>query len=515
MSHVRHEEIMPGLWKFTDTCNVYVIGQDAHAIAIDFGSGAWLDDLPALGITRLEHVFLTHHHDDQCAGLSARSDWPFTIHAPVGEGRFLDPAQEGAGHRAPWFGDGCPASYAAPKGRIAHIVYDMAGFGWFFWHHRRLRFYLTPGHGPHAISVLIEHQGKGIVCCGDAAHAGATVWEPYHLEWDHWTGTGALAAWEGIERLAGLGVDVLCPAHGPVIEDDPRQLLRTLSDKLLHFYRAKGQISPGEADRNLPPEVRACGAFRYLPHLYQFGCNGYLLVSETGEALVVDPTTSDLEALAALCADIQVRPTAMAVSHYHFDHCDAIPAVRDRYGAVAWLHPRIADAWLDPAHTLLPWLLPQTLQPFSLWPDAGDWQWNEYTFRIAPWPGQTWWHCAFMTEVDAHRVLFAGDSFQPAGIWNGTGGFCAYNNSRFLEGYVPSARLALAWQPEIVAAGHTNCYAFAPAKFEKILAWAQDAHDAVLALCPHGDLERDYYAVFARIAEDGYRTPGRAVTRRL
>jgi glyoxylase-like metal-dependent hydrolase (beta-lactamase superfamily II) len=278
-----------------------------------------------------------------------------------------------------------------------------------------------------------------------------------------------------------------------------------LSERLLQFYRQKGQISPGEPDRNIKGDKLACGAWRYLPNLYQFGTNGYLLVSEKGEALVVDPTSGDMKVLDALCKELNVIPTAMTVSHYHFDHCDAIPELREKYGAKAWLHPYIAEAWEDPEHTILPWLLKKRLHPYELWPENGEWKWNEYPFKIAPWPGQTWWHCVFMTDIDGEKVMFAGDSFQPSAIWNGTGGFCAYNNSRFLDGYVPSAQLALDWRPDIMAAGHANCYHFSPKKFLKIQRWARDTHDAVLALCPSGDLGQDYYSLFDRISEKGFR----------
>jgi hypothetical protein len=110
-----------------------------------------------------------------------------------------------------------------------------------------------------------------------------------------------------------------------------------------------------------------------------------------------------------------------------------------------------------------------------------------------------------MAEVDGKKVMFAGDSFQPSAIWTGTGGFCAYNNSRFLDGYVPSAKLALEWQPDIMAAGHTNCYLFSPKKFVKIQSWARKTHDSIQALCPCGDLEKDYYSLFDRISEKGFR----------
>lgn len=499
--------ILPGLHHFADSCNVYVLQDGAHAIAIDFGGGEWLAALPGLGITQLDHVLLTHHHADQCAGLAAQPTWSFAIHAPVGEERFLDPARAADFGPPPWLGTGCPASYAAPATRIPGVRYDLAGFGNLWWRGRRVRVLHTPGHGPHAVSFSIEFHGHQLVFCGDAVHAGATIWQPYHLEWDHWTGGGALAAWEGIERLRGVAVDLLLPAHGPVIRERPRQVLATLARRLLAFYHAKGPISPGAPDLHLVPATLACGAFRYLPHLYQFGMNGYLLTTDHGTALVVDPFLDDLPLLDALCRELGVRPTAATATHYHYDHLDGLPAVKERYGATTWLHPLVAECWRDPAHTLLPWLTAKPIVADLLWPARGTWTWEGHEFQITPWSGQTWWHCAFMTVVDGQRVMFAGDSFQPAAIWNGTGGFCAYNQSRFRAGFHASAQLALAWRPQIMAAGHTNCYRFAPSKFRQIARWSLRAEAAVLALCPHGDLERDYYSLFAPLLRPGLTAP--------
>ena len=36
--------------------------------------------------------------------------------------------------------------------------------------------------------------GKALAFCGDAVHAGGTIYQPYHLEWAHWTAEGSLEA---------------------------------------------------------------------------------------------------------------------------------------------------------------------------------------------------------------------------------------------------------------------------------------------------------------------------------
>ena len=100
-----------------------------------------------------------------------------------------------------------------------------------------------------------------------------------------------------------------------------------------------------------------------------------------------------------------------------------------------------------------------------------------------------------MTDIDGKSVCFTGDSFQPNTRWNGTGGFCAYNGSRFPNGFIPTSQLILSWNPEIVAAGHASIFSFSKTKFGKIIAWAQRAKKAVTSLCPYGDSESQYYSL--------------------
>ncbi len=258
------KQLIANLYLFEDTCNVYVVAGEGEAIAIDYGSGAWLDEYEALGLPPVRHVFLTHHHNDQCAGLLARDAWPFAIHAPPGEQPLLSPEGVAEFWRTRRDG-GVPRSYAALERGIPGVVYDMDGWADLFWGSSRVRFISTPGHGTGAASVLVNVGSKQVLFCGDAAHAGGAIWQPYHLEWDHWTGAGALQAWEGVERLRGVGIDLLCPSHGPAVDRQIRATLEALSRRLLDLYRVKGSICAGERDYYLPPRFLNCGARGVLP----------------------------------------------------------------------------------------------------------------------------------------------------------------------------------------------------------------------------------------------------------
>ena len=387
-----------------------------------------------------------------------------------------------------------PASYDLLERGIEGIHYNMTGSGDLFWQDRRIRFIDTPGHGRGAMSVILDHRGKQLVFCGDAAHEGATIWQPYHLEWDHWTGEGVLAVWEGVQRLANLGMDTLCPSHGPIITKAPRDMLTQLGQKLMAFYHAKGSICPGEKDRYCSPRIMRCGARQLLPNLYQFGTNAYLLVGSKGEAMVIDVMASEMAELDALLDDLGgCSLTAATCTHYHWDHSDGLPEVKRRFGTTTYLHPWVAEALKDVETNDKPWLPKEPILPDRLLPENGQWEWNEFTFRVAPFPGQTRWHCALMAEIGGKRVLFGGDNFQTNSRWNGTGGFCAFNGSDFRRGFIPSAQQVIDWNPDVIANGHGVYFSYRREHFEKIIRWADKAEAAVAAICPTGDLYSDYY----------------------
>lgn len=500
------EVVCENLLKIKDTCNVYLIKDNNRAIAIDFGSGNWLKKLPAVGIDKIEHVFLTHPHSDQCFGLGAIDGFDFIVHAPAGADVFLDPCRREQFLATDRFSRGCPDSYSVPPEPIEGIKYDIAGFTDMYWHNKRIRFLSTPGHTAFAVSVLVDIAERQVVFCGDAAYADATVWHPFNLEPDHWTGRAILASWEGIKRLAGLRIDLLCPSHGETIEGNPNKMLGQLADKLLAFYESKGSISPDEPDDYFEPEaVYNYPAQRILPNLYHFGMNGYLLVSKNKQALVVDPWKQDFNALDKLLDGPLkgIKITAAVASHYHLDHCDGFSELKEKYGAKIYLHPIFAKILAEPEQYYMPWLPPEPSMADEVWPKEGLWRWNEYEFSVGHFPGQTWHHCGFMTVVNGRKVFFGGDSFQPNSRWNATGGFCAYNGGRFEDGFVKSAQKILDWSPDIIAAGHGTYFQFNRSKFEKIIHWAQKTQQSIRSLCPEGDIKGQYFDLSGSAGPEG------------
>ena len=305
------------LFLYPDTCNVYLLRCGSCAVCVDFGSGAWRDHLGDLGVSRVTDVVLTHGHRDQVCGLYRKAPnsggqsaqtpaaqtpavHPPVVHVPAGDAQLLD----AAGLATFWDryqDNGCPSSYAAPRLPVPGAVADVGPDSELLAGGARFCAIPTPGHTTGALTYLVEWQGLQLAFCGDAAHAGGRLWQPYHLEWDHWTPGGALAAWYGLERLQAHPIGLLLPSHGPVVRKGARTCLLRLQDRLMEMIRAKGSVCPGEPAHWLDCEPTPSGAARISPHLYAFGGNGYLVLSDRGDGFVIDPTLPDMAALDALC----------------------------------------------------------------------------------------------------------------------------------------------------------------------------------------------------------------------
>jgi len=485
-------QLAPDLFLFPDACNVYLLRDGDRAVAVDFGSGAWRARLDEIGVKQVDHVILTHAHRDQLYGLYRSDDHAYAVHAPVGEGPLLR-APDLAHFWKTYQANGCPSCYASPRLPLDDVRFDLAGDSETLVGPARFCAIATPGHTPGGLTYVVEWRGRYLAFCGDAVHAGGKLHQPYHLEWDHWTPSGCLAAWHGLERLSYCHFDLLLPSHGPIIDRRPRTCVRKVQKRLLDLITVKGSVSPGEKSRWFDLEQLACGARRVLPHLYHFGANSFLLVSDSGEGLVVDPHLAGIDQLFPLLQEIgPLRITAATASHYHLDHSDGLDFIRRECGARVWLHPWVAEPIVDRNRLDVPWLPTESIAPDRLLPANGPFRWCEYRFASHPFPGQTRWHTAFDTRVDGRHVLFSGDNYQPTTRWNGTGGFCSFNGSRFSDGFAHSARTALDIAPEIICNGHGCVYRFAPSQYRRILRWTEKAEKTIAALCPSPQWLADY-----------------------
>ena len=87
------QKISDNLYRFEDTCNVYVVRNGNRCVLIDFGSGKILDHLQALGITQVDWILHTHHHRDQCQGDYKAVERKIPIAVPAHERHLFADAQ--------------------------------------------------------------------------------------------------------------------------------------------------------------------------------------------------------------------------------------------------------------------------------------------------------------------------------------------------------------------------------------------------------------------------------------
>lgn len=494
----RWQSVGLGVLRYADGVNTYAVRTEpGHIVIIDPGRGRWWHHLDQIGVTMVDAVVITHLHRDGVCGLyrpgPLADEYRGDIFLPTGD---LPLADDIKTFWANYQAAGCPTSYAAPRQpllrssrqRLRAIGADSEiCFG-----KVHLCAIATPGHSRGALSYLLNCGDRQAIFCGDAAHAGATIHQPYHLEWDHWTPEGVLQAWYGLERLRSNRIDLLLPSHGNIVRREPRDLLARLQDRLLRLVSAKTAIAAGEPSRWYNAETVAEGVRQILPHLYAFGGNSYLLASYDGSALIVDPVKGSLPALERLVEHTGLRPDVATATHYHYDHSNGLLDLRKRYGAQIWLHPWVAEPLRDRNRLDVPFLPLESVDADRVLPEEGRLRWREYDLGVRPYPGQTWWHCAFDTLVDDRRVLISGDNFQPPSRWNGTGGFCAFNGSRFREGFARSARVGLQIAPDIVCNGHQCLYHFDARLHEAILAWCDEAETAVADVCPGSAWRANY-----------------------
>ena len=457
------QAVAPGIHRFSDTCNVYVLVSGADAVLVDVGSGDVLDELGALGVERVTDVVVTHHHRDGVQGLARVAAAGAQIWVPPVERHLIEDASRHWQERAlendydlrqDLFSllDSVPVAGDAAE-------YRTRPYGAF-----ELYALPTPGHTAGSLTYLLEHEGRRLAFCGDLVYGDGRLWSLAATQWSYSGAEGLAATHVSCAVLAARGPDLLLPAHGPVVED-PAGSLAAVRERVGELFRLRLE-QPWDLD-DMVAQPWAPITPHFLRNRASFA-NSYALVSESGAALVIDfgydvttglvPATRRearralLWPLDALRRDHGVERIEAAIpTHYHDDHVAGLELLRDVEGAEVWAPENVAPILLEPGRYDLPCLWFEPIWVDRVLTLGEPLRWHEYELKLHPLPGHTLYAVAIEVEVDGKRILATGDQ-QSGGerpILN-----YQYRNGFRIDDFAASAELYRSVRPDVIVSGH-------------------------------------------------------------
>lgn len=523
------QQVGPGIWLIPDTCNVYLVkAEDADtAIAIDFGSGAVLDHLAALGIERLTDVLMTHHHRDQGQGLPRAVEHGARIHVPPVEvdlfarvdehwrTRTLDNDYNLRQDRFSLL-EPVPVHGTVPEYRLFHP----GGVP--------VRPIPTPGHTTGSVTYLLDREGRRFAFTGDLIHSPGTVWSLAATQWTYTGNEGPAMTVLSCYLLGDERPDVLLPSHGRPMED-AEDALALLASRMQSYVDSRRPNPWDLADRLRNPFVPITE--HLLLNRSSMSCS-YVLLSVTGEALLIDygydmmtglPAGQDrasrrpwLASLPALKAQYGVTRVAVALAtHYHDDHIASMPLLRDVEGTELWAPDNVAPILEDPWRYDLPCQWYEPIPIDRVVPTGGSVTWNEYEIGIHAQPGHTLFAAAFSLEVDGVRVVFTGDQQENLGIPGERNEILNYQyRNRFRLGdYVQSAELYRRIAPGLLLSGHWEPRTVDEGYLQYLLDAGHGLDETHAALLPLDELDLGADGVLARLVPYRASAPAGSVLR--
>ncbi|HET6742575.1 MAG TPA: MBL fold metallo-hydrolase [Kribbella sp.] len=449
-----------------DSCLVYLLVDPASrsAVAIDAGSGRWLDRVASYGVDRVTDVLVTHHHRDQVEGLPLLAATGARIWVPENEAGLI----ADVGHH--WQQRNLVNNYDLHTDRfsllepvpVAGVMkdYSTSEIG-----HLTVQTLPTPGHTPGSVSYLID----GTAFTGDLIHSPGKVWSGAALQWSYVGMEGAAMTMASLMQLLDHQPRALLPSHGTRM-DDPLTAVRATCIALQDLIRVRLGTPSGLLDKLEDPYVELS------PHLLMNRTSesrSYALLSDSGTALLIDygydlttsiPTGGPrhvvrpwLPSLRALRRDYGIDRVEVAIpTHYHDDHVAAFNLMREVHGTEVWAAAPVAHVLENPTDYDLPCLWYEPIPCAQHVADGATVRWREYELSLYDLPGHTLYASAIGFEVDGRRVLATGD--QQTGSWEPGGAAevpnFQYANAFAAEDYVASAALYQRLQPELMISGH-------------------------------------------------------------
>ncbi|HLV02116.1 MAG TPA: MBL fold metallo-hydrolase [Acidobacteriota bacterium] len=491
------------IYRWTDTCNVYVIRNGERAILIDLGDGSVLDHLEEIGVKEVEWVLLTHHHREQIQGHPRLRGTGIGVAGPEGERELFENPTRFRKMR-PQLSDRFSvygSSYVRPP--VEPLVLDrrFKRMDRFQWGDYEFWVVETPGNSPAAVSYMVNLNGHWLGFSGDVILDDSRMHTWFDSEWDYSFASGIYALYRSAVLLEKFEPRLLLPSHGPVIQGAVEQLrsyqekLKALEGLVLRGYPVHTFAISDQDPLSKPTAVPHL--WQVSPHLFKFrGPNFWpnfsIIMSDTGHGLVVDcgliPEDLLDDTLEGMRQRLGLKKIdAMLISHMHGDHFLQAPFLRETWGAEVWVLDRMVDQVEHPERYDYVAAVQAYPQGFESLPvdrvlRSGEvLRWQEYEFTVDWMPGQTEFAMCLHGMIDGKKVAFTGDNIfanpqDPS--QNGHEAIVARNSGILEEGYIYGAELLKRIKPDLLMGGHSWVMPEPAALIERYHQWSLKIRDA-------------------------------------
>ncbi|HOE10919.1 MAG TPA: MBL fold metallo-hydrolase [bacterium] len=465
------ERLSDHLYRFHDTCDVYVIVFENRALCIDFGAGDVLKELGALGVSHLDWVLHTHHHRDQCQGDHLARKHGARLAVPRYERFLFDEAENFWRNRRLYDVYNVRNTYFTLTQNIP-VDADLADYEKFSWNGIEFTILPTPGHTYGSISLIAQIDGKRVAFTGDLIASPGKVQTLYDLQFNYGGFDGVNHAILSLSNLQKENCEILCPSHGVIIRDVDAAIDWTVR-KLSEFYEFNTGAAP--ATRNQYVEV--------LPGIYgsYSTCSShYAIISKSGKALFVDYGSAGWEFLQPhilhdgegqrfirhTVDDLRDRYGMTSIdvvipSHYHDDHICGFPYLQRHENTQIWCYENMVEVLERPYGLNIGCLIHDPLHVDRSIADGEHVKWEEFDLTVYYAPGHADYHMVMLVEHCGKRVAFTGDNMFPDEKF-GLQHSLIYRNHVHKDSHLFMARRLLDFQPEIICPGHRSHFDVSP-----------------------------------------------------
>ena len=499
------ESVLPEVYLFRDSCNVYAIECPNGIVIVNAGTGNWLasvDGLPA----KVVALACTHYFRDHAAGATAAAEIGIEVFVPEYEREiFADPNRHFAQRESYIVYDNLwdrfsPILPTNVSGELRdYATVDFAG--------RSFTVIPLPGVTCGQIGLLATlSDGQTVIFCAESIHSPGRIARIAPLQYNYNDLSGAINVHESARRLREIGADALLPSLGEPMLANTDDALAELQTNL----RALIAVRPPLAKRLAT--LAAEDLEQVTEHVWwdrKSEANTVYIVSDSGKVMAIDygydlgtmfPNYPKKDRRRALLHGLDAlkrtfgadQIDVVLVSHFHDDHVCGIPVLQRLHGTECWIPDNFADLLAHPeAHTFpCNWPVPISVtRRLSL---DEPFEWEGIRFHLGEMSGHTRFSALIGFEVDGKRFAHTGDQYF---FENGVESFennlrsqnHVYRNGALLDGYAQSGRWMLDWRPDIVIQGHQPPMITDEHFFRHIAEWSIDYAELAKAIMPLAD----------------------------